>query len=268
MIMKRRWSLEKCSKTVRMLLKGLHLYFLLPGQMLAMQAMLIHSTSLGELGGHHSAHARSTSVHNIRQSDLGGRVGAKKHDLELHVTAPFPDLLFVLRRPMMSLQVWRRHLMEKGCRVRPQRCGLLTTLEAESGVRKWRGYQAPELAPLAVTDNAAQWTTIVLILAPLPVCQHVSRPLSHSATSSARSHTSAPFTMTTTSADGPKDMGRGIFSATILLNELRRNLPPPFLQQIPYGIKIAYSVILRSESRPRPRLSVAGYAGCGFTTAI
>ncbi|KAI0656482.1 MFS multidrug transporter [Cubamyces menziesii] len=99
--------------------------------------------------------------------------------------------------------------------------GLLTTLKADSGAGMWGGYQA-----LQAAGSGTIWaSTIFPILAPLSVTR-VAPAL-------------AFYNFIRTFA---QTWGVTI-SATILQNELKRNLPTDFVQQFPDGVEIAYAVI-------------------------
>ncbi|KAI0763293.1 MFS multidrug transporter [Trametes elegans] len=140
--------------------------------------------------------------------------------------------------------------------------GLLTTLTANSGAGKWGGYQA-----LQAAGSGTIWaSTIFPILAPLPVTR-VAPAL-------------AFYNFIRTFA---QTWGVTI-SATILQNELKRNLPRAFLQQFPDGVEIAYAVIplvrgldepVRSEVQAAFAQSMAtiwkvlaGISGAGFLAAF
>ncbi|KAI0636269.1 MFS multidrug transporter [Trametes polyzona] len=140
--------------------------------------------------------------------------------------------------------------------------GLLTTLTADSDTGKWAGYQA-----LQAAGSGTVWaSTIFPILAPLPV------------TRAAPALAFYNFIRTFAQTWGVT------ISATILQNELKRNLPPEFLQDFPAGVEIAYAVIpqvpgLEPHTRDAVRAAfatsmatiwkvLAGISGAGFLAAF
>ncbi|EIW57943.1 MFS multidrug transporter [Trametes versicolor FP-101664 SS1] len=140
--------------------------------------------------------------------------------------------------------------------------GLLTTLTADSSAGEWAGYQA-----LQAAGSGTIWaSTIFPILAPLPV------------TRAAPALAFYNFIRTFAQTWGVT------ISATILQNELKRNLPAAFVQDFPSGVEIAYAVIpqipsleepLRSEVRAAFAQSMAtiwkvlaGLSGAGFLASF
>ncbi|KAH9847848.1 MFS multidrug transporter [Lenzites betulinus] len=108
--------------------------------------------------------------------------------------------------------------------------GLLTTLTADSTAGEWAGYQA-----LQAAGSGTIWaSTIFPILAPLPV------------TRAAPALAFYNFIRTFAQTWGVT------ISATILQNELKRNLPPAFAQQFPAGVEIAYAAIPGIPALPEP----------------
>ncbi|KAI0363614.1 MFS multidrug transporter [Pilatotrama ljubarskyi] len=140
--------------------------------------------------------------------------------------------------------------------------GLLTTLKADSGAGMWAGYQA-----LQAAGSGTIWaSTIFPILAPLSV-KRVAPAL-------------AFYNFIRTFA---QTWGVTI-SATILQNELKRNLPPDFVKLFPSGVEIAYAAIPQVASLEEPLRGevqaafaqsmatiwkvLAGISGAGFLAAF
>ncbi|KAI0833798.1 iron permease [Trametes gibbosa] len=134
--------------------------------------------------------------------------------------------------------------------------GLLTLLKEDSPTAAWASFQVITAAGIGII-----WAcTIFPILAPLPVTRAASALAFYN------------FCRTFAQTWGVA------ISASILQNELKKRLPPAFVQQFPAGVEIAYAAIPVIHTLPEPlrtevrvafaeSLSVVWKAMIGFSAA-